>query len=118
MAEDWLKLAGIIGRSADRQVLLGFAPANLLHAISFADVLDEDTGCGYQRRPNHQHSLDFRRYIQRHGSSTIPLTFNARPRSDGAWRITERPSGVLLEIRLGAGRILTQVDCQHRLGHL
>jgi DNA sulfur modification protein DndB len=118
MAPTWITLRGIIGHSADRQVLLGFAPARLLHALSFADVLDEDTGRGYQRRPNPQHSLDFRRYIQRRGSSTIPLTFNARPRADGAWRVTTSPRGARLEIRAEAGRVLTQVDCQHRLGHL
>src|SRR5689334_10994749 len=51
----------IAGRSAGRDVLMGFAPASLLCALSFADVLDEDTGHGYQRRFNAQHSLDFRR---------------------------------------------------------
>jgi len=51
--------------------MLGFAPASLLHGLSFADVLDERTGRGYQRRFNAQHSLDFRRYIQRPGSATI-----------------------------------------------
>jgi hypothetical protein len=34
---------------AGREVFLGFAPANILHSLSFADVLDEDTGRGYQR---------------------------------------------------------------------
>ncbi len=37
-------IEGILGRSADRQVFLAFASAEMLHAISFADVLDEDTG--------------------------------------------------------------------------
>ena len=55
---------GIMGMSAGREVFLGFAPANLLHSLSFADVLDEDTGRGYQRRFNPAHSLDFRKYIQ------------------------------------------------------
>ena len=41
---------GILGMSAGREVFLGFAPANLLYALSFADVLDEDTGRGYQRK--------------------------------------------------------------------
>ena len=118
MGQGWIRLSGIVGQSADRQVLLGFAPARLLHAVSFADVLDEDIGRGYQRRPNPQHSLDFRRYIQRLGSSTIPLTLNARPREDGAWRIAKASGGARLEIRSEAGRVLTQVDCQHRLGHL
>ena len=35
---------GLLGRSAGREVFLGFAPANVLHTLSFADVLDEDRG--------------------------------------------------------------------------
>lgn len=109
----------LIGSSASRQVLLGFAPAALLHSFSFADVLDEETGRGYQRRFSSSHSLDFRRYIQREGSATIPLTFNLRPVGGDAWRIIERGDGhARLEISQSAGKILAQVDCQHRLGHL
>lgn len=108
-----------VGLSASRRVLLGFAPAALLHSLSFADVLDEDTGRGYQRRFSSQHSLDFRRYIQQDGSATIPLTFNLRPTASDAWRIIERgDSFATLEIADGAGKVLAQVDCQHRLGHL
>src|SRR5262245_20331510 len=80
-------ISGRLGLSGQKRVLVGFAPAQLLHALSFADILDEDTGRGYQRRFNSQHSLDFRRYIQREDSSTIPLTFNLRPRADGAWKL-------------------------------
>jgi DGQHR domain-containing protein len=109
----------MIGRCAGRRVILGFAPADVLHAISFADVLDEDSGRGYQRRFNSQHSLDFRRYIQRDNSATIPLTFNLRPRDDGAWRIEELSERkARLRISSDAGKVLAQVDCQHRLGHL
>lgn len=98
---------------------MGFAPARLLYALSFADVLNEDTGQGYQRRFNPQHSLDFRKYIQLDGSSTIPLTFNLRPRTDGAWQIKEGSSSAgVLEVDANAGKVLTQVDCQHRLGYL
>ncbi len=44
------------GRSAHRDVLVGFAPANILYSYSFSDVLDEDSGRGYQRRFNgHRH---------------------------------------------------------------
>jgi DGQHR domain-containing protein len=89
-----------------------------LGGVSFADVLDEESGRGYQRRPNPQHSLDFRRYIQRNGSATIPLTFNARPRTDDGWRLVESRTAAQLELRLDIGPVLTQVDCQHRLGHL
>ena len=59
-----------MGMSAGREVFLGFAPANILHSLSFADILDEDTGRGYQRRFNSAHSLDFRKYIQQEKSST------------------------------------------------
>ncbi|TIP18442.1 DGQHR domain-containing protein [Mesorhizobium sp.] len=109
----------LIGQAAGRTVLLGFAPAHLLHSVSFADVLDEETGRGYQRRLNQHHSLDFRRYIQRDSSTTIPLTFNLRPRVDDAWTIV-RSGQCEAELRFAtdAGRIFAQVDCQHRLGHL
>lgn len=50
----------LVGSSAQRPVLLGFASAKLLHALSFADVLNEDTGRGYQRRPHSAHSLGHR----------------------------------------------------------
>ena len=111
-------LHGALGSSGDRAVFLGFAPARVLAAVSYADILDEETQRGYQRRPNPQHSLDFRQYIQRPGSTTIPLTFNARPREDDAWKIVQRRGRSSLELRTDAGKILTQVDCQHRLGHL
>jgi DGQHR domain-containing protein len=114
-----IELTGIVGWSAKRRVFIGFAAAELLHRLSFADVLNEDTGRGYQRRFNPQHSLDFRKYIQKTGSSTIPLTFNVRPRIDNAWRLVEGENGVAaLRIRSAAGKILAQVDCQHRIGFL
>ena len=113
-----LTLKCMRGVSAGRAVLLGSAPARLLHALSFADVLDEQTGRGYQRRFNAQHSLDFRRYIQRKGSATIPLTFNLRPRSDGAWNLEPLSDGLaVLRVRPGV-KVFAQVDCQHRLGYL
>lgn len=107
------------GRSADREVLLGFAPANLLARLSFADLLDEATGKGYQRPINDRHSLDFRRYIQQPSSSTIPLTLNLRPAERPAWRLVAvADARMRLEVDAGAGAIMAQVDCQHRLGHL
>lgn len=111
-------LACMKGSSAGRDVLLGFASARDLHAFSFADVLDEAAGRGYQRRFSPQHSLDFRRYIQKPGSTTIPLTFNLRPRDDGAWSLRPKAQGSY-ELALQNGtRVLSQVDCQHRLGYL
>jgi DNA sulfur modification protein DndB len=114
-----IRLEGRLGMSANRKVLLGFAPASLLYSISFADVLNEDTTRGYQRRFNSQHSLDFRKYIQEAGSSTIPLTFNLRPRPAGGWTLKERDKRTaVLMVEANAGKILAQVDCQHRLGYL
>ena len=110
---------GILGLSGSRRVFLAVAPADVLCRISFADVLDEDTGRGYQRRFNPRHSLDFRRYIQAADHSTIPLTLNLRPTAFEQCRIVEtRPPHARLEIDADARRILAQVDCQHRLGHL
>jgi DGQHR domain-containing protein len=107
-----------IGNSAGRTVLLGFAPAKVLHALSFPDVLNEDTGAGYQRRFNSQHSQDFRRYIRQPGASTIPLTLNLRP-SARAWSVCDKGNGQAeLKISADAGKIMAQVDCQHRLGFL
>ena len=107
------------GMSGQRRVLLGFAPASVLHAVSFPDVLDERTGEGYQRRFNSGHSLDFRRYMREPESTTIPLTFNLRPHANPAWRIREDAAGITrVEIDDGAGPVMAQVDCQHRLGHL
>lgn len=110
-------LACVLGRSLDRQVLLGFASARTLHAGSFADVLDEASGRGYQRRLNSRHSLDFRRYVQQQGSATIPLTFNLRGADGEGWRLEGVGDHVTLRLAAGA-RPLAQVDCQHRLGHL
>ncbi len=107
------------GQSAHRPVLLGFAPADVLYRLSFADILDEDSHRGYQRPFNDRHSQDFRRYIKEPESSTIPLTLNLRPAKNDEWRIVELPDGrVRLEISAGTQKIMAQVDCQHRLGHL
>ncbi|MCK1698229.1 DGQHR domain-containing protein [Bradyrhizobium sp. 144] len=112
-------LTCILGNSAGRVVLLGFAPANLLFRHSFADILDESSGRGYQRPFNERHSQDFRRYIREPLSSTIPLTLNLRPCVNGEWKIIDGSGdSVLLEISPDAGKIMAQVDCQHRLGHL
>lgn len=108
-----------VGNSAARPVLLGFAPASLLYSLSFADVLNEDTGKGYQRRFNAKHSQDFRRYIREPAAATLPLTFNLRPDCDDRWRVAELERGrAQLIIEESAGKILAQVDCQHRLGYL
>lgn len=112
-------IEGYVGKSADREVFLGFAESDVLYSLSFAEVLDEESGQGYQRRFAPPHSLDFRRYIQCPTSSTIPLTFNLRPVSDESWRLVRLKKGYArLEIRSDVPKVLSQVDCQHRLGHL
>ncbi len=117
-SKEFVRLPCLWGKSSKRDVLLGFAPAALLASVSFADVLDEDSGRGYQRRFNSQHSLDFRRYIQQAGSSTIPLTFNLRPGLSDDWVVrTGATDSATLEIARGH-KVLAQVDCQHRLGHM
>jgi DNA sulfur modification protein DndB len=108
----------IEGMSVSRRVLLGCARADDLHRLSYADVLDEESGRGYQRRFNAQHSLDFRRYVQRQDSATIPLTFNLRPETSARWQLTKLDGRTRLSIPAGATRVMTQVDCQHRLGHM
>lgn len=114
-----ITIPGIKGTCGRREVFMGFAPANLLYSISFADVLNEHTGEGYQRKFNEKHSVDFRKYIRTAHGSTIPLAFNLRPESEQWWSIKFDPTGqALLKITAGKNRILSQVDCQHRLGSL
>lgn len=113
-----VELICLRGQSGQRPILTGSASAHELAAISFADVLDETSGRGYQRRLNVQHSLDFRRYIQRPGSTTIPLTFNLREGASSSCELAELGGG-LVRLRIADGtQALAQVDCQHRLGHL
>src|SRR5271155_5640979 len=81
-----LIIPGVLGLCGSQRVFLGFAVASDLQRHSFADVLDEDTGRGYQRRFSETHSLEFRKYIQRDGATTIPLTFNLRPSRLRRWR--------------------------------
>jgi len=116
-----IKIEGLLGKCGDRCVFTGFAPAWLLARISFADTFDETSGLGYQRPFNRQHSLEFKRYIQREGTSTIPLTFNLRPERAGVWEVNGEHSGsklATLTIRGDSRNIMSQVDCQHRLGFL
>jgi len=118
MQDSYYHFHGVTGQSVGREVFLGFGCSSILCSVSFADVLDEETGRGYQRRLNPQHSLDFRHYARQPNSTTIPLTFNARPCSNGAWRL-RKPGGLAtLEISRTVRRVLARVDCQHRLGHI
>jgi len=118
MTDKKVALNGHLGLAVSQPALIGFAPANLLHRLSFADVLNEDAGTGYQRRLNPQHSLDFRRYVQTDGAMTIPLTFNVRPPAGEHWQLIGDGPHARLEVEVDGPRVLAQVDCQHRLGHL
>lgn len=113
-----ITIPGVIGRAGSLEVFLGFAPASTLHALSFADVLNEDTGEGYQRPYNKSHSLDFKNYILRQGSSTPPLTFNLRKELSDCWTIETGPCNYARLILREGMKCLAQVDCQHRLGEL
>ncbi|MBK7473333.1 MAG: hypothetical protein IPI73_24570 [Betaproteobacteria bacterium] len=112
---------GQVGRCGDREVFVGFAQASVLAALSFPDLLDETTGKGYQRRFSREHSLEFKRYIQKPGASTIPLTFNLRGAPGNDWRLERagKDSGFAkLHITSEVPQVMAQVDCQHRLGFL
>lgn len=114
-------ISGIIGRCGNREVFLGFAPASVLAQVSFADLLDESTGKGYQRRFNREHSLEFKRYIQQPDASTIPLTFNLRPDHSHHWKLDRKldsSNDATLVILDNEVQVMAQVDCQHRLGYL
>jgi len=113
----WIKIRGMVGKCGDREVFLGFSPAKTLQSLSFADVLDEETGFGYQRPVNYQHSQDFKKYISKPGSSTIPLTFNLRSELKPNWEIQKLSKQAILLIKPNT-KSLAQVDCQHRLGSL
>jgi DGQHR domain-containing protein len=113
-----ISLHGQVGTCGQQKVFLGFAPAQILHKCSFADILDEDTGNGYQRPFSRDHSRNFRQYIEIAGSSTIPLTFNLRPDLSHLWHLSrDRVGYSTLDIDT-ATPCLAQVDCQHRLGDM
>ncbi len=98
---------------------MGFAHGAALKAVSFADVLDESAETGYQRRFIKNHSLDFRRYIQTDGGTTIPLTFNLRPGEDIGWQLKRlKGERADLLIDISEPRVMAQVDCQHRMGFM
>jgi DGQHR domain-containing protein len=116
-----LIIVGQLGRCGDREVFLGFAAASALCAASFPDVLDEATGRGYQRRFTKEHSLEFKRYIQREGATAIPLTFNLRKCFAERWALERNaPSDgfATLHLRVDDGPAMAQVDGQHRLGFM
>ena len=111
---------GQIGFCGHRRVFCGFAAAGDLVRASYVDTLDEQ-GRGYQRRMSRDHSLEFKRYIQQEGATSIPLTFNLRQDLTGRWDLREAQNGsrtASLHLDLAAGPVLSQVDGQHRLGFM
>jgi DGQHR domain-containing protein len=113
-----VRITGMIGNCGGREVFVGFASASLLHRLSFADVLVEAKKEGYQRRFSEAHSLEFRKYIRTAGATTIPLTFNLRPPEADRWLLS-RKRGRAAELQIEPdAKVLSQVDCQHRLGFL
>jgi len=117
---DVSEIWGQVGYCGGRQVFIGFAQASLLTKLSFVDQLDELTGKGYQRRFHEQHSLEFKRYIHEEGASTIPLTFNLRPETSDLWSLITKGEGLpaVLRIEKSDYPVMSQVDCQHRLGFM
>ncbi len=111
---------GQVGDCGGLRTFLGFAPAHLLYAYSFVDVLNEGTGEGYQRPRNVAHSRGFKDYIHKSKVSTIPLTFNLRGKSGKDWQVDiQNNSTGYARLMLNNGtKPLAQVDCQHRLGEL
>lgn len=114
----YTSVLGIIGKSGDLPVFIGFECASALIALSFPDILNEDSGEGYQRPYNRAHSLDFKNYITRAGSSTPPLTFNLRNEYADFWHIKRGEGNSATLVIQGGVKCLAQVDCQHRLGEL
>lgn len=114
----YTEIYGITGRCGAHEVFLGFGDASTLYDLSFADILNDDTGQGYQRPYNKKHSLDFKEYISQDGTSTIPLTFNLRKNMSDSWRIEKPANGQVVLLLDRKTKSLAQVDCQHRLGEL
>lgn len=109
----------MIGNSGAREVFMGFSEGRHLKAVSFADVLDEGTNTGYQRRFVKNHSLDFKKYIRTETGTTIPLTFNLRPDEKPGWKIVRKKNGsAQLKLNLSDPHVMAQVDCQHRMGYM
>ncbi len=112
------QIQGIVGKSGDVDVFMGFFDAASLFTCSFTDILQEDTGAGYQRPYNKRHSQDFKKYISLPGTSTPPLIFNLRCDLPSGWKITADGTGRATLHLDSTNKPLSQVDCQHRLGEL
>jgi hypothetical protein len=107
-------LSGIIGKSGDLDVFIGFAPASLLSKASFADILQEETGHGYQRPYNKRHSSDFKKYISLPGASTPPLIFNLRNELSSGWQIVTKQNGSAF-LHLDSEIMILPINNGHRV---
>ncbi len=112
------KIAGLLGKCGDLDVFMGFAAASTLWKCSFADILSEESGEGYQRPYSKRHSQDFKKYISLPQTSTPPLIFNLRGDLSQAWRMEPSGSGHAVLHLNSPVKSMAQVDCQHRLGEL
>ena len=117
ISDKHLRIQVLRARCGQLPVVLGSASACDLHAVSFADVLDEATGHGYQRPMDSRHSREFREYIEADRSTTILLTFNLRGENGDGWALddsSEESSVAELRIRMPSddvGPVLARVDC-------
>lgn len=111
-------IEGLLGKCGHLDIFLGFASAQLLCEISIADTLNDETGTGYQRPYNRPHSLDFKRYITRQNSSTIPLVFNLRKEMKSQWQLKKGMGNQACLLLKKGSKSLVIVDGQHRLGEL
>jgi DGQHR domain-containing protein len=112
------KIPGLLGKSGDLDVFMGFAGASTLLECSFADILQEETGLGYQRPYSKRHSQDFKKYISLPNTSTPPLIFNLRDELRNGWRVETESNGYAVLYLNTTSKSMAQVDCQHRLGEL
>ena len=85
--------------------------------IQFSDVLDEETGRGYQRPINTKHSTDFRKYAQgQKAQQSRSLLISAQNIRDPGKFLEEGEHTKLVISR--DTKVPSQIDCQHRLGYI
>lgn len=111
-------IRGVLGQCGSYEVFMGYAPAKQLHSVSFSDILNEDTGQGYQRPHNKFQSLDFKKYITSPNTSTIPLVFNLRKEYRSDWNLERLKNNTARLLFSNNKKCLARVDCQHRIGEL
>jgi DNA sulfur modification protein DndB len=105
------KIAVTKGHAGSYPILMGSAPLQVLHSVSFVDQFDMDSLEGVQRPLNKAHAKSFRAYIEKgeQGSKVTapPLIFSMREEA-------KIQNGTLV-IAASNQKPLARVDCQHRL---